>query len=175
MKSMKEQLKEIPNFVSRLITGLQKVGIDVDELYMDHLCYRVETTQEYKLRYEELQIIATLLTEELIGGRPIATFKLHKGIHIALSNRIVECIELPMPKPSTFYCSGWEHAEFVLNESESLQDFAKRHPTIDWDYSGLDKSCNQDIRVELDSNSSTKMNVKFHKLSLEKVIELESN
>jgi hypothetical protein len=51
-----------------------------------------------------------------------------------------------------------------------LLQFADKYPNINWDKSGLNKDFNQDIRVELIEG---KMNVKFHTMSLEKVIEIE--
>ncbi|KAJ2998358.1 hypothetical protein HDV02_004573 [Globomyces sp. JEL0801] len=142
---------------------------------MDHVCYRVETEKQYKEIYNELLKNAILLGEDIIGGRMIANFKLLEPIHVEKYNRWIQVIELPMPKAKSFYATGFEHAELVIHESMTLEEFALLHPTIPWDKSGLAKSLNADLRVRLrDSDDGRQLNVKFHKLPLERVIELET-
>jgi predicted metalloenzyme YecM len=86
--------------------------------------------------------------------------KYHKGV-----------IELPMPKPNVYYKSGWEHAEFVIQED--LNEFAKKHAHIQWNLDGLSKSFNKDVAVDLDKNIDTRLTAKFHNMNLERVIEIE--
>jgi hypothetical protein len=77
-----------------------------------------------------------------------------------------------MPKSSSFYPSGWEHSEFVVGEGIDLRKFAESYPNLNWDFSGIQKSVNPDIRLELSANPP--MSIKFHHLALNKVIETES-
>jgi predicted metalloenzyme YecM len=164
-------LEQIPDFVDKLLAEIKKCNIDISNYEMDHVCYRVETAAEYRTHFEHLSALGELLVESPIGGRPIATFKLHKGIALPKYNRTVFLIELPMPKPSTFYKSGWEHAEFVV--PEDLNDFANRYPAIQWNRGGMKKEFNRDICIDLDKSVDNRLTVKFHNLSLETVIEIE--
>ncbi|KAJ3269806.1 hypothetical protein HDV01_000903 [Terramyces sp. JEL0728] len=166
-----EILNRVPDFVDLIITRLNEFNISVDGLFMDHVCYRVETEQEYLDIYVLLKQLGKVLVEDIVGGRPIATFKLDEPIQIPKYGRSVDVIELPMPKENSFYATGWEHAEFVTETP--LGEFAKLH-NVNWDYSGLKKSFNADIRVDL-STESKRLNVKFHNLPLEKVIEIEQS
>lgn len=72
------------------------------------------------------------------------------------------------PKRSSFYPTGLEHCEFVIDES--LDSFIKRYPKIEWDLSAMHKTRNADVRVEFEGG---KISVKFHLQPLETVIESE--
>lgn len=145
--------------------ALERDGIDTKGMVLDHLCYRVENLTRYAAIKELLSKNGRLIGEHLIGGRPIATFKLHAPYRY--SDRRVDVVELPAPKPGSPYTEGWEHAEFVVVE-EPLA-FAARHPSLNWDVSGTGKETNADVRLVHDGFS-----VKFHRRSLEEVIALEN-
>jgi predicted metalloenzyme YecM len=172
MERTESILEQIPEFVDKLFAEIKKCNIDITAYEMDHVCYRVETAEEYRTHFNYLSTIGELLVEHPIGGRPIATFKLHKGVSLPKHNRTVFLIELPMPKPTTFYNSGWEHAEFVVPDMD-LNEFAKQYPDINWNRSGMNKDFNQDICIDLDKSVDNRLTVKFHNLSLETVIEIE--
>lgn len=116
-------------------------------------------------RYEVLRTMlaqhGTLLGEHMIGGRPIATFRLNEPF--LFEGRSIEVIELPAPKHGSDYAEGFEHAEFVVDE-EPLE-FSKRYPLLKWDLFGISKSINADVRLNYDGYS-----VKFHQRSLELVM-----
>lgn len=176
----------IPPFVSHVISSLNNVGIDVSPYFLDHCCYRCETMLEYNSFKSELSFVSQLLTESVIGGRPIATFKLHVPVAVndrgqlqssatsltesneplELSSRQVQFIELASPKPGSPYPSGLEHVEFVIDSS--LDEFRAKHQNHKWDTKGMEKKTNQDIRLNFNGFS-----VKFHLDSLENVIALE--
>lgn len=138
--------------------------MDVRGLQLDHLCYRVGTTERYALLREALCNESELLAETMISGRPIATFRLHAPIiHGA---RAIHLVELPAPKPGSAYTEGWEHAEFVVNED--LLAFTQRHAHLNWDLTDLDKPMNADVRLRLGDFS-----VKFHRMALDEVIRRE--
>ena len=155
---------KLPEFVTGLLQEIKDSGINVSDLYMDHVCYRVETSEEFEQCAKHLALMGDLLINEVVGGRRISTFKLKEPF--VVGDRQIHVIELPMPKEGSFYPTGWEHAEFVI--SEKLESFANRHTHIAWDYSGLKKPFNADLRVQLKNKS-----VKFHNLPLETVIEHE--
>lgn len=149
-------------FVERLLQALQADGVRVEERELDHLCYRVAT----EARYQELRSVlmeqGELLSESLIGGRPIAAFRLTEPWIIG--DRRIAVVELPSPKAGSPYVEGWEHAEFVVDED--LLAFTQRHPHLTWDLSDLHKPINADVRLRYEGFS-----VKFHRHALAYVIE----
>ncbi|KAI8912467.1 dihydroxybiphenyl dioxygenase domain-containing protein [Gorgonomyces haynaldii] len=161
---IQEKLKEIPDFVDQVVRSLEQVGIDPRDYFMDHICYRVATQEEYLHEKHALAQYSDLLVETLIGGRMIATYKLREPF--VYGHRTLELIELPAPKPGRLYASGWEHVEFVIDCS--LEEFAERHPDLKWKFDF--KEINPDIRLDFGTFS-----VKFHTDSLENVIQFEKS
>jgi len=148
-------------FLQKVFSVLQKDKIDVSAYELDHLCYRVETQEKYISLKKKLSEIGKLLTETIIGGRPISTFKLN--IPFKFEKRSLDCIELPAPKEGYFFPEGYEHVEFVIKES--FQEFMKKHPLINFDTRGIDNKINPDIFI-----SYPGFTVKFHHHPLEYVI-----
>ena len=164
-------LPDPSRFLEQLFNALSDDGIDVSAFELDHLCYRVETMERYAELQGRLLEEGSLLGEHEIGGRPIATVRLH--VPFTFQNRTVAVIELPAPKAgspsrlrSKSYPEGYEHAEFVVNMEPT--EFAARYPALDWDLSGAHKTVNADVRRNYDGCS-----VKFHRLGLAEVIALE--
>lgn len=154
-------LPEATSFLNRVFAALHTDGVDVFRLPLDHICYRVATADRYAYWKDLLSKNGDLLGEPMIGGRPIATFRLHEPItHL---DRRIAVVELPASKEGSPYPEGWEHVEFVVGEHP--RTFAARHPSLAWDMSGADKATNPDVRLGYDGFS-----VKFNERSLEEVI-----
>lgn len=151
-------------FLQKLLTGLAKLPVPVEQLELDHLCYRVAGAERYVHVRQQLAEAGVLLGEHLIAGRPIATFRLHEPYHHA--GRRIDVVELPAPKPGKPYSEGWEHAEFVV--PEDLGRFADRYPDAPWDRSALHKPHQEELRIRLGAISA-----KFHRRALAEVIEEE--
>lgn len=156
----------VHTFLNTLEDLLEEQGIDLNSLAIDHLCYRVSTSQ----RYEEMKKILCekneLLHEAIISSRPICTFKLltpfkYKKLEIPL-------LELPSPKDSSNYEEGFEHAEAVIGIS--FDEFAKKYPHIEFDWKGAKKMHNPELRIKFGQIS-----IKLHHKSLEDVIKEELN
>jgi uncharacterized protein len=151
-------------FLHGLFAALDHDGLDVSDMVLDHLCYRVASPERFAWMREALAQQGTLLSESLIGGRAIATFRLH--LPIRHGERSIDVIELPAPKPTSHYPEGYEHAEFVVGED--LSDLIKRHPMLPWDTRGMHKPTNAEVRLRYPGFS-----VKFHRRSLAEVIDEE--
>ena len=153
----------LPNpttFLNQIFKELQQAKIDVSNLYLDHICYRVESMEGYQALKSELNI-HQLLTESQINGRPIATFLLKEPF--TYKNRNIYCLELPAPKKQSHYKEGYEHVEFVIKES--FMDFMQRNAHLKFDTKGMKKAINADIRLPFNNCS-----VKFHHFPLEHVV-----
>lgn len=154
-------------FLTQIFNELNNLKIDITNRQLDHICYRVATIEEYNLKRHELLQFGVLLTEANVNGRPIATFKLNEPIKY--NSREIYLIELPSPKKNTNYESGLEHIEFVIEEG--LYYWIEKYPNIDFEKSGINKKLNPEIKITLSNNLS----VKFHPLSLDKVIQIENS
>lgn len=156
---------EAHKFLKIMDDDLSKLKLDLEQNFLDHLCYRVEDNSAYKDWKSFFNLLGEELIESEIGGRMIATFKLRRPIEY--KNREISLIELPSFKNGQKYKEGFEHAEFVI--SEDFDDFIARYPKIDFDTKAVTKAHNPELRIKLNSQSS----IKLHHKSLEVVIEEE--
>jgi len=158
-------LREAPAFVERTVREAAAVGLDLDGLEIDHLCLRVETVAQYLDYKFQFDGLGQLLSEAIVNGRPIATYKLYEPVR-ALGQSI-HCVEIPSPKVGAPYPLGLEHLECVVREP--LPAFMRKHAHLNFDTRAIGKSLNAEIALRLPSGTS----VKFHNQSLERVIEIE--
>lgn len=152
------------SFFRRLCSELSAKQIPIQNFTADHLCFRVEDMQDYTYYKNSLCKYGTLLTEAVVNGRPISTFRLK--IPFLIENQIIDLVELPSPKIGTNYKIGFEHAEFVI--SEHFDIFKERFPHLHFAES-TDKVLNSEL-----IHHSEMGTVKFHHLGLDRVIEIES-
>ncbi len=153
-------------FLENIFESAGQNNIEINELFLDHICYRVETLKEFQEARLNLSKIGSILIESIVGGRKITTFKLHNGI--SFLGRDVFIIELPEPKRGSYYKTGFEHAEFVI--SESFKNFANKYSHVEFDWNGAGKDHNPELRIRFNNGLS----IKFHHKSLEEVISEEN-
>jgi len=139
--------------------------IDIDLNRIDHLCFRVETFEQYE-EYKNLFLDwGVMLIESTISLRKISTFRLYKKIQYKNVN--LDIIELPQPKKNNCYSLGLEHAEFVIEDS--FNNFMNKYPELDFDLRSINKKSNPELCLSLNDG----VNIKFHHLSLENLIKLD--
>lgn len=160
-KALSDIITDPQVYLENLFAKIEKIGLNVDDCYLDHICYRVATETEYQTKKVELLDHGTLLIESMVNGRMISTYKLHSPIHF--NNRIIDVLELPAPKMGTSYKSGLEHVEFVTKGP--LKDIVDRYPTLKFEVFGIDKKINADITLKFDGEC-----IRFHNQTLEDVI-----
>jgi predicted metalloenzyme YecM len=163
-KSLNEIIGDPIVFLNDLFSKLDDIGLEVDKYELDHICYRVESLEQYKIKKVELGFLGELLIESMVNGRLISTFKLNEPI--AYNNRKIYLVELPAPKPAHSYKSGLEHVEFVTKEP--LQKIVDRYPQYSFQVFGIHKKINADITLVLGEYC-----IRFHNQSLEEIIKLE--
>ena len=158
-------------FLQTVHEGLKKLKIDISNLPIDHICYRVDSLLSYEGQKQFLDTQGVSLSEESIGWRSIATYKLHTPL--IYKDKEIPCIELPAPKDGSPYIEWWEHIECVTGEP--LENFLKRYPDVSFNKRGFAKKSNRDVFINLTSivRSETKIVVKFHEKPLEDVIRIE--
>jgi len=163
---MSTTLPDPTPFLQQLFAALQADGLKVHGMELDHLCYRVATAERYAALKSLLAQHGSLLVESMVGGRPIATYRLHRPF--TYLDRLIAVVELASPKAGSTYPEGYEHVEFVVpgcRSAAELLAFTQRHPALPWDLGDLHKSTNPDVRLRYPGFS-----VKFHGRSLAEVI-----
>jgi predicted metalloenzyme YecM len=183
----------IPSFLTSVIEELTvRYEMDVTTHHADHVCYRTGSIEQYSRLVNALSAATNdfrLLTESVISGRPIATFKMTTPIIIktAYGIRTLDVIEIPSPKAGSPYHSGLEHVEFVLGDGShespvnseahqiALTDWMSRYPSVIWNVKALDKACNPDTSTSFGIAKYGTVTVKFHLIPLEDVIKSETS
>lgn len=131
---------------------------------IDHLCFRVETEDEYAAYHQTFMKLGDLLTEKEVNGRAISTFEL--GTPISYKNWSIKLLELPAPKKGKMVKTGFEHFEVIVDRP--LTEMVKRYSKLNWDTSGLEKTFNSELELPFTNRS-----IKFHNMSLKSVINFE--
>lgn len=151
-------------FIEKIEADLKVLGINLDDFYIDHLCYRVGSTVRYNELKSELEKEHKLLHEAMISSRPIATYKLLEPVKY--KHHRIPLLELPAPKEDADYKEGFEHIECVIDES--FVSFSSKYEDIEFDWKGAQKNHNPELRIKLGD-----LSIKFHHNSLEDVIKSE--
>lgn len=157
-------------FLDTVFSELEKLQIDTSAYFLDHVCYRVITTEQYESCNLELAKVGELLSTIILGGREIKTYKLNDPI--VYKDRKIPLVELPQFKANSknSYPLGLEHCEFAVGKDVDLHEFVLKYPHVKWDLSEMSKEINPAIRVIF---SEGKGSVKFHHSPLEDVIRFE--
>ncbi len=166
MNTLQAVIGDYTQFVREIVAEVEVVGFDMaDFMVVDHICYRVETLDQYEDKKTQLEAYGERLAETSVNKRPIATYKLHQPIRVA-SWRI-DALELPAPKPGRAETEGLEHAEFVIYDT--VEQFLAKYSGMQFDTKAADRGINPEIGMRLPSGKG----VKFHLLPLTAVVQLE--
>jgi predicted metalloenzyme YecM len=162
---MAEFLGDPRQFIETTSVDLAEVGIQREELIqMDHICYRVEDENRYRVLKAMAQTSAELVAENQVNGREISTFEFYEPLGAA--GWTVPYLELPAPKAGAAYEEGWEHVELVT--SGSLERFLQRHRELPFSYDGMNKLINPEAGLKMG-----RLCVKFHEQPLGAVARIE--
>lgn len=158
--------QEANDFLERAWSRLNPYHNGLANLSIDHLCYRTTTLTHYEQVKRFFGELGIELIESMIGGRPIATYKLHRPIHFRGFQ--IELVEVPAPKENKPSVAGLEHFEFVIpysfawvREIFSAEKISEK---------GASKLLNPEIEVTFEDFA-----IKFHHKSLEEVIAIEKH
>lgn len=112
IEELKDIAADLPRFTDALTGLATRLGLDITPLTADHIslrCHQNATAERWR---KGLLQCGTLLSENIINGRPICLFKLAEPIHVAHWQFSV--VELPWPGEKRYPHEGWEHIEIVL-------------------------------------------------------------
>lgn len=163
---MKEIIGDYEAFIEKADMLIAEHKIDTSELVQcDTICYRVETNERYDEIKRHLADIALMIDETEVNGRLISVFASEEPLRAGNWSSI-SYIEIPQPKPGSFYPEGIDHVQMVTRRS--LLDFQKKHPDIAFGEKGLGDNLNSLLKLEGDDVA-----VKFHDKHMGAVIALE--
>ena len=154
------------DFLDRFFENFQKTGIDVSDLVMDHVAYKTSSEEEYFGLKPQFLAIGTLAKESMVRDRRVGIFKLNTPWQY--KEYTIPAVELIAPKEGEVITSGFEHAEFVLNES--YESFMAKYPNLSWDTSVMNSDLFSMIKLKL----SQDMQVKFHQMPILEIVEKEN-
>lgn len=112
IEELQDIAADLPRFTDALTGLATRLGLDITPLTADHIslrCHQNATAERWR---KGLLQCGTLLSENIINGRPICLFKLVEPIHVAHWQFSVA--ELPWPGEKRYPHEGWEHIEIVL-------------------------------------------------------------
>lgn len=122
-------------FLDNLFSELERLGLDLSDVKLDHIAYQAASNSEYDKLKPEFEKFASLVKEPLVRGRRVGVFKYktpqkYKG-------QTFEAIELIEPTDGQTPKSGLEHAEFLL--PVTLEEYIQKYPTINWNTDALNR------------------------------------
>lgn len=159
-------INKVESFLDKVFSEINSAGIHLNEWEIDHICYRTSSLQNYEDSKKYFETLGELLIEGNVNGRPITTYKLHSPI--IYKNHIIPLVEVPAPKAGKTTKEGFEHIEIVIDiPFEKIQAM---YSNCKFETKGLSKELNPELEIEFKDCA-----IKFHHMSLEKVIEIEKS
>ncbi|AOR65060.1 VOC family protein [Pectobacterium wasabiae] len=174
-------ITDLARFEQELQELASVLQLDLSAFHADHIslrCHQNTTAESWKAA---LLKVGSLLSENLINGRPICLFILEKAIVIGPWQ--MTCIELPWPGEKRYPHEGWEHVELVLPGDAKtlhqralacLSDDALRTPGIKLKFSSpqgeKERIPNPTLAV-----TNGKVTIKFHPCDIRDVVASEKS
>lgn len=149
--------KEITDFLDKFLEKMKETGIDLSGYTIDHVGYQASSTEEYEKKKIEF---GNLVHEAVVADRRVGVFKYNGNGLLA--------IELIEPRPGQKCKSGWEHAEYVIDEP--FEKLVTRYKNLSWDTSSVNRPIYSHLKLKLTDD----MQVKFHLMDILATIELDT-
>jgi uncharacterized protein len=157
--------EEVNKFLDDFLERLEKVGVNVSGLEMDHIAYKTSSVDEYDVMKPKFLKVGEQVHENMVRERRVGIFKLDQPLRY--KNYSIPAVELIAPKPGEIIKSGWEHAEIVLKES--YESFMDKYPNLNWDTSVMNSDLFSMIKLKLGED----MQAKFHLMPILEIIKQE--
>jgi len=179
IEALQDIVDDLPGFADALQALAGRLGLDMTPLHADHIslrCHQNATAARWRKGFEQC---ATLLSENIINGRPVCLFKLHSPL--ILAHWSFHIVELPWPGEKRYPHEGWEHIEIVLpGPAESLNaralalmsDEGLRQTGISIK-SSAPKAAGETLPNNTLAVTDGKVTLKFHPWSIEAVVASE--
>lgn len=160
-----KKIDSLNDFLHDFMRLVEATGIDVSNYNLDHVAYQAASSEEYDDIREEFLEISNSEHEAMVGGRRVGVFTLKEPIRY--DNNIIVALEILEPKEGREVVAGWEHAEFVIDET--YDNFMERYPEIKWDVSSIDRPIYTHLKIRFPNG----MQLKFHNMDILETIKLD--
>jgi predicted metalloenzyme YecM len=120
-------------FLNEIFNQINLIGIDVDGYDLDHIAYQASSIEDYEKHKVEYSGIGDFFSEEIVGERRVAIYKLTTAIQYKKYS--IPALEIIEPKEGQVIKSGFQHAEFVM--PHPFENYIEKYPTIQWDKSSM--------------------------------------
>ena len=147
-------LDDYKSFLDKLLLDVSDKGIDVSAYNLDHFGYQCSSDEDYDKLKPEIEKIAKLASENIVGGRRVGIFKLDSPL--GYKNWKIQAVELVAPKEGQTCPSALEHAEFVIDSD--FDSFIKKYPNLYFDTSKINQPLFPMVTLKLSGYTQ----VKFH-------------
>lgn len=125
--SIEHLIGDYKEFFADLNHRAKAMGIDMHDMAMSHLLYRVREISEYETLRDQLKVFCKEFVETQFNGRAVSVLVLKQPLMLEDSFS-VSVIELPAPRTVHMYPSGLESIGIVLGKE--LTAFITRHKEV---------------------------------------------
>ena len=169
MDKVEEAIGNYEELIDLVLKNLEDVGIDVVNREIDHIAYRAKSSNEFdKLKEKFTNDYGTFFSEKLIRGRRVCILKFNQPIKY--KNFIISFLEILEPaQGDSEFKRQLEHLEIVIDDM-SLSEFASKYPNVNFETKNLNNEVNPELILLFPNDA----NVKFHPMSIDKVIQIEA-
>ncbi|HLC69461.1 MAG TPA: VOC family protein [Patescibacteria group bacterium] len=164
MSDISSVIGDYQEFVRRVLKNVERLGINVENFPIDHICFRVGSAEEYVDYKAKLLPYTVKYVENFHHGRPILKLILREPLLV--DGYSIPLIELPSPKKEVTYKTGLEHLEMAVGEKFLEFKYKYRSKSSGEDDSGL---YNKPFYFTFSDGTT----FKIHKRPLEEVLRLE--
>lgn len=126
---MNDYQKQYADFVDKMLERCQPLGIDLSKYPIDHVCFRVKSSEEYHALLEDFVGLSVVYTTKQFHGRTFHAFLLK----VPFSHRGVQSYTLEFSEPggSDTYETGFQHLELAsVQELEDLFTQLRQYPEL---------------------------------------------
>jgi len=143
--------RDILDFMEKLIMDINTMGIDTLELRVDHIAYSVSSSQEYDKLLPEFLKNGELVKEAIIAGRRVAVIRYKEPP--VWKGQEISAVELIEPKVGETSFTGWEHAEFLVDDYDAM---ISKYPQLNWNTDAKKRESFSRIKLELENGTEVK-------------------
>ena len=175
---------ETTPFLGRLLENCTRVGLDLSEMLIDHVCIRVGDNYEMEKRdlIDEYKAKVIGIEDTIIWWRPITVLQMpiplvYETSALYTSEQVIEILELPAPKESHTYKNGVQHAElypYYHDEINDLQAYLKQR-VVRYNHLAREEKYDSTFNPTIAHSFWNDMEIKIHPHPIQQVIEREQN
>lgn len=143
-------------FLNLFFEQIEKAGLNISGLPLDHIAYQASSAEDYEQMLPEFSNLGELVSEEIIGDRRVAVFRLNEPIQY--KNCQIPALELIEPKAGQVCDSAFQHAEFVIDKP--FEEYIRQYPNIQWDTSSMHRDEFSHLKLNFDNGLTLKFLLK---------------